>query len=239
MRKAPYNPRQLDPAARRKLLKIIKKHGFVEPPVWNERTGNLVGGHQRLSIRDELEGTDDYTLTVAVVDVDERQEKALNVALNNPSAQGQYDLTALQSLVSEDGVQFEDMGFDKLDVSMLFADGDRLQSMFSDEGDSAKGDIEQIGKMSKMSSEQAALKRVEVAASQLKHKTNDDDAEFYAVFVANSRADLDAFLKRFGLPETERYQSLTALVDAIDDATGVPTVKRVDHAAAVANRQAE
>ena len=50
---APYNPRvdlkSGDPDYE-KLQRSIKEFGFVEPLVWNEQTGNLVGGHQRFKI---------------------------------------------------------------------------------------------------------------------------------------------------------------------------------------------
>lgn len=47
---APYNPRlDLKPGNRGydKLARSIDQWGCVEPLVWNQRTGNLVGGHQR------------------------------------------------------------------------------------------------------------------------------------------------------------------------------------------------
>ena len=37
-----------------KLRKSITEFDMVEPLVWNKRTGNLVGGHQRLKILKEL-----------------------------------------------------------------------------------------------------------------------------------------------------------------------------------------
>ena len=50
---AVYNPRlDLKPGDPEydKLKQSILNFGYVEPLVWNERTGNLVGGHQRLKI---------------------------------------------------------------------------------------------------------------------------------------------------------------------------------------------
>ena len=50
---AAYNPRQdLKPgdADYEKLKNSINVFGYVEPLVWNQGTGNLVGGHQRLKI---------------------------------------------------------------------------------------------------------------------------------------------------------------------------------------------
>ncbi len=54
---AVYNPRKdLQPgdADYEKLKKSILEFDMVEPLVWNKRTGNLVGGHQRLKILKEL-----------------------------------------------------------------------------------------------------------------------------------------------------------------------------------------
>ena len=51
-----YNPRKdLKPGDPEyaKLLRSIDEFGCVEPLVWNKRTGNLVGGHQRRAIERE------------------------------------------------------------------------------------------------------------------------------------------------------------------------------------------
>ena len=50
---APYNPRKIDPYARKLLKDKLEKVGCVEALVWNRKTGNLISGHQRLSILDE------------------------------------------------------------------------------------------------------------------------------------------------------------------------------------------
>ena len=47
---APYNPRlklKIHEPARRKLAASLREFGLVEPLVWNERTGHVVGGHAR------------------------------------------------------------------------------------------------------------------------------------------------------------------------------------------------
>ena len=71
LKNAPYNPRSMDDEARKKLRKQLKTHKLVEGIVWNVRTGNIVGGHQRIGIVDELERGQDYYLTVCKIDVDE------------------------------------------------------------------------------------------------------------------------------------------------------------------------
>ncbi|HEM1947432.1 TPA: ParB N-terminal domain-containing protein, partial [Listeria monocytogenes] len=75
---AAYNPRiDLMPGdlEYEKLKKSIEEFGYIDPLIWNERTGNLVGGHQRYKIL--LEGKPE-NLTVSVVNLDINQEKALN-----------------------------------------------------------------------------------------------------------------------------------------------------------------
>lgn len=48
IKNAPYNPRIMDVKAKKRLKANIAKHGLVAALTWNKRTGNLVGGHQRL-----------------------------------------------------------------------------------------------------------------------------------------------------------------------------------------------
>src|SRR5688572_10862319 len=64
---ASYNPRKdlqpSDPAYSR-LKKALERFDLVEPLVWNKRSGNLVGGHQRLKI---LKERGDAVVPVSVV----------------------------------------------------------------------------------------------------------------------------------------------------------------------------
>ncbi|WP_206917169.1 ParB N-terminal domain-containing protein [Alicyclobacillus suci] len=79
---AEYNPRiDLQPGdpEYEKLKRSIEEFGLVEPIVWNQRTGKVVGGHQRLKILQDLGVAE---TDVVIVDLDETREKALNLALN-------------------------------------------------------------------------------------------------------------------------------------------------------------
>ncbi|MBK9471834.1 MAG: DNA modification methylase [bacterium] len=84
---AAYNPRAISPAALDGLRHSVERFGLVEPVVWNRRTGRVVGGHQRLKVLQQLGETETQ---VVVVDLDEIEEKALNVALNNPAIAGEF-----------------------------------------------------------------------------------------------------------------------------------------------------
>ena len=96
---AAYNPRrQLKPGEKEyeALKASISRWSLVEPLVVNLRTGNLVGGHQRYNVLLDLGHTE---AEAAVVDLDEKQEKLLNVALNR--IEGQWDYEKLQDLFEE------------------------------------------------------------------------------------------------------------------------------------------
>jgi DNA modification methylase len=84
---APYNPRAISDEALDGLSHSIGEFGLVEPIVWNERTGHVVGGHQRLKV---LEQAGAKSTKVVVVDLDPEREKALNVALNSRHIQGDW-----------------------------------------------------------------------------------------------------------------------------------------------------
>ena len=56
LKEAAYNPRVYltkGDADYEKIERSIDEFGYTEPIVWNERTGNVVGGHQRLKVLKE------------------------------------------------------------------------------------------------------------------------------------------------------------------------------------------
>lgn len=57
LKSASYNPRKdLKPgdAEYEKLKRSIQEFGYVEPVIWNKRTGTVVGGHQRIKVMKDL-----------------------------------------------------------------------------------------------------------------------------------------------------------------------------------------
>ncbi len=89
---ADYNPRTISDAALAGLGASIGRYGLVQPIILNARTGRVVGGHQRLKVLQAkgVEATD-----VVVIDVEEAEEKALNLALNSPRISGEWTADAL------------------------------------------------------------------------------------------------------------------------------------------------
>ena len=128
---AAYNPRKdLKPgdAEYEKLKKSINTFGYVEPLVWNSRTGNLVGGHQRFKILIE-QGFKE--VEVSVVDLDEVKEKTLNIALNKIF--GDWDDAKLNQMLHEltdiKGLDISLTGFDLPEISEIF---DRYETVEED-----------------------------------------------------------------------------------------------------------
>ena len=120
---ADYNPRKLSEESRKTLKRGIKKFGLVGGIVVNKRTGlTVVSGHQRLSVMDELQKfpENDYKIRVDVIDVDEKQEKELNIFMNNPNAQGSWDYDALARLVPD--IDYKDAGLTDADLNMIGCD---------------------------------------------------------------------------------------------------------------------
>lgn len=119
---AAYNPRKdLQPGdpEYEKLARSIDQFDYVEPVIWNERTGNVVGGHQRLKV---LITRGDTEIDVSVVNLSEPEEKALNVALNKIS--GEWDEERLAEVLRElsESVEVDATitGFDENEIEELF-----------------------------------------------------------------------------------------------------------------------
>ncbi len=96
LKPAPYNPRTMSPDTMAGLTASLKRFGVVEPIIWNKRSGFVVGGHQRLTVL-QTEGAE--VAQVIVVDLPDKDEKELNIALNNLN--GEWDYTALKSILAD------------------------------------------------------------------------------------------------------------------------------------------
>ena len=94
LKPAKYNPRKdLKPGdpAYEKIKRSLHDFGYVDPIVWNEVTGNIVGGHQRYKVL-KAEGAHEVDCVVVHIE-NPSDEKALNIALNK--ATGDWEPTAL------------------------------------------------------------------------------------------------------------------------------------------------
>jgi DNA modification methylase len=135
LKSASYNPRKdLKPgdAEYEKLKRSIQEFGYVEPVIWNKRTGTVVGGHQRIKVMKDL-GYEE--VDCVVVDLDEQKEKALNIALNKIS--GEWDEGLLATLLKDldnNGYDITFTGFDLAEAQELFGSGS-FENVHEDEFD--------------------------------------------------------------------------------------------------------
>lgn len=144
---AAYNPRRdLKPGDRdyEKLRRSIEEFGFVEPVVWNERTGFVVGGHQRLKVLLDMGVTE---IDCVVVDMDSDREKALNVALNR--IQGDWDEGKLAEVLADIDASAFDVSFTGFDAEEMDALMNKFYSADAEEDhfdrDNAAAEIEGSG----------------------------------------------------------------------------------------------
>lgn len=130
-------------------------------------------------------------MTVCVVDVSEKEEAKLNVQLNNPDMQGDWDLDKLANLSLDFGFELPELGFANSTAQFLFDWDDRFTELFdTPEADAEKGKL-------------AEIKRARAdGMERLKEKNN---ADFYAVVVFADEAERKNFFKRIHVPTTEIY----------------------------------
>ena len=133
---ADYNPRKDLQEAEKEYQDIkrgIQAYGLVIPLIMNKRTGNLVNGHQRLKVLKALGWTE---VDVSVVDMDEKKEKALNLALSR--IDGDFDNKALTNVMSEirtAGIDPITLGFTKSEIEKMFPKEMEVESLFGEDAD--------------------------------------------------------------------------------------------------------
>lgn len=138
---ADYNPRidlNENDDEYKKIKNSIQEFGYVDPIIWNKRTGNIVGGHQRYTVLKDL---GHETVDVSVVDMSEQDEMALNIALNK--VEGDWDKDKLKEVIADleqDKLMFT--GFDDDEIDSLMNDVD-IEDFFESEETPAKNNDEQ------------------------------------------------------------------------------------------------
>ena len=137
LKPAKYNPRielKKEDESYQRIKSSIEEFGLVDPLVVNKRNMTIIGGHQRYKILKDL----GYEVAECIlVDLDEKQEKRLNLSLNKNS--GFWDETKLEELFNELELSQEELfatGFSAEEIENLKTDfiEDLLQEDFSDKG---------------------------------------------------------------------------------------------------------
>ena len=132
--------------------------------------------------------------------IDEKPELEMLVFLNNPSAQGTWDKDLLAEINIDFGVNFDGMGFDRLDVDLMF-DGDSRfvgSALFEDTSEvkQVKADLQEIKDHRKESTE------------KLKEQNNID---YFFTVVCRDQKEKAELLKLIHIPEHENYISVDSI----------------------------
>lgn len=113
-----YNPRAITDSNRDALAESLTRFGYVEPIVVNRKTDNVISGNTRLELLDEQGVTG---LDVVVVEMDEADEQALNVTLNNEHVRGYFVADALQAVLSSISGEYTPIELEALNLDFIQA----------------------------------------------------------------------------------------------------------------------
>jgi DNA-binding Lrp family transcriptional regulator len=207
IRLAGYNPRRITDGAKKSLKRGIKKFGLLGGVVVNRRTGmTVVSGHQRIAVMDDLNRypDEDYMLRVDVIDVGDKEEKELNILLNNPNAQGMWDYDALREIIPD--IDYKDAGLTEEDLSLIGVDfllqtdeqsnlANELSGLMS--GVNAQNEVDKDTRKARVMEEKQKIRK---AAEE---KANDMDA--YVTLSFDSCAAKSSFMKRFGYNPADKF----------------------------------
>lgn len=107
LNKAKYNPRvelKKDDRAYKQIKASMDEFGYVSPIIVNKSNMTIISGHQRVNILLDLGYKE---IECVFVNVDERTEKKMNLALNNNS--GYNDSDKLRDIFEDLGLTEEEM----------------------------------------------------------------------------------------------------------------------------------
>lgn len=204
-----YNPRKISEVARKKLKNKIKEKGLMQSLVWNKQTGNLVSGHQRLAIIDQLENNQDYELTVNVIDESLEEEIKDNVFFNNTSAMGEFDKDILENIKIEfPDIDFiNDLGFDNLDLNYMNIEIENFNNVKIN--NDINKDLQEIKKNDLKNKKQKAI---EQGDSYLGEQN-----DYILTIVFNTNKDKGDFNKKIGIDIKEKYCKYSKIYDISKD----------------------
>jgi len=101
----------------------VETFGYIDPIVWNERTGHVVGGNQRFNILKAKGATE---ISVSVISVDEDMEKMLALALNKVG--GKWDQEQLQLVI-------KDLAGKNIDLTVTGFNAEQVRKMMEDKAE--------------------------------------------------------------------------------------------------------
>ena len=209
---AKYNPRKkLKPGDKEfeKLKNSIQNFGYVELIVVNVANNNtVISGHQRLSVLKHMGETE---VECVVVEMNENDEKALNIAMNNPNAQGTWNRDKLAEMIPD--IDYKDVGLSEADLSLLGLDymfqteqetnlADSLADLMQPVEEEHKEDL--AAKQAERAAKVAHMKEVKAQVREASKKSA-DNMDAYIMLSFDNIENKNTFLQRFGFAPDSKY----------------------------------
>ncbi len=204
---APYNPRKISDKALAKLKKNISERGLMGGIVWNKLTGNLVSGHQRLKVLDQLEKSKDYEIRVEMCELDHKQEKEQNIFMNSTTVQGEFDYDILKDLIID--IDTELAGLDDYDLNMIGIEGEQENEEETDEINDIKTMLQPL------EDRKAAVKASKAAYKEQLREKQADQFDSYVTLTFDTFKAKESFMKQLGFNEFDLFikgEVLTGLI---------------------------
>lgn len=171
----------------------------MRPLVWNEATGHLVEGHQRIDLLDELEGSSDYSLDVSVVTLSDKVEREQNVFLNATTFTGEFDLPALKAMI-DGGLDYSAAGLDLYDLNVLGVDAVILKQQAQDnEPDDYEEEVERTPEEKKQAIKEEKARIAERIEGRF------DDGEAYVTISFDSYKDKSGWMLKYGFGPSDLF----------------------------------
>lgn len=174
----------------------------------------------------------DYKLVVQVIDVDLKMEKEANIAMNSTRAQGYYDDEKLKEMLSDSSIDYKSALLTDEDLTLIGIDyqfkTDGEDSLANDLNELMKPVNEQRAQMKaeRQQEQHEAIEQAQATANaqqdadyeQRKQHMKDVkqavanagvekamQAEAYVMLSFDNMENKAAFMRKFGLPETDKF----------------------------------
>jgi hypothetical protein len=164
----------------------------------------VVSGHQRLAALDALEGSENYDLQVAYVELTDKQEREQVIFFNNDSAQGTYNVELLSDLIKD--IDIELAGFTPADLSMILPDFEVPDTPAVEA---------QVADVVKQQEQVDKMKAQRKAAQEKYEKTN--AMNFFTTLVFSSQEEMDSFFDAYHIERGLSYISF----EKFSECTGI------------------
>ena len=124
------------------LLRSIEDFGYIDPIIWNRRTGKIVGGHQRFKVLKHLGASE---IDCAVIGEDEVREAVINIMLNKIT--GSWCMPKLASeftRIEGAGFNLDVTGWSLKERDGVYQEANRIANQIKGEGENPAEEIVEV-----------------------------------------------------------------------------------------------